>query len=401
MPALNAFWGTALKNKAGNIGKPVSELLPLLDELWKSNVQGVAGLPGASELLQKFNFPGRIALLTIGQSPRAWPTSNTLNDLIEAAVVQALQKQRIMETNIQSDILTRAITGIFAEGRSPRDWFEEWGVRGELAETIGEVAKRHGFPDLVSGGTFTDLIVWRTARLPALKSRGIPEAQLATAFTLLTNHGNPLTGLFAGDLGQNLPLVLEEAAKELALPLTEEEARTAVELLLTGEFFRDAAASIQATLQAVPQLLLSAPQDVVSLPWRIFGLANAIVTGLIKLPGEAPHFVLDLVKSGAPKSPALLTQTLQWLYSNGTFRSASDLVWELTAPDNESLRLALIVFARAHGVPVTPELLDGARMLFRTDTPELGPVIQEGVNFLKERFGDRVLESFKPFLMNS
>jgi len=400
MPALSAFWGAALKNKAENIGKPVSELLPLVDELWRSKVEGIAGLPVASELLQKLNFPGRIALLAVGESQRGWPSSNILNDMVEAAVFQALQKQRITETNIQADVLKQAITGILTEGKSPRDWFEAWGVRGEIAEAISEVAKRSGRPDLVSGGTLTDLIAWRTARIPVLKSRGITEAQLETAFTLLTNKENPLSGVFAGDLGQNLPLVLEEAAKELGLPITEEEALTAVELLVTGEFFRDAASSIEVTLRTVPQLLLSVPQDVVSLPWRIFGLANAIVTGLIQLPGEVPNFIVDLAKSGAPKSPALLTQTLQWLYSNGTFRSAGNLVWELTAPDNESLRLALIVFARAHGVPVTPELLDGARELFRTDAPDLGPAIQEGVKFLKERYGERVPEVFKPFLTN-
>jgi hypothetical protein len=169
MPALSAFWGTALKNKAGNIGRPVSELIPLVDELWKSKVQGVVGLPVAGEFLQNLNFPGRIALLAVGKSKRGWPSRNTLNDLVEAAVLQALQKQRITEANIQADILKQAITGILTEGKSPQDRFGEWGVRGEIAEAISEVAKRNGLPDLVSGGTLADLIAWRCARIPALK----------------------------------------------------------------------------------------------------------------------------------------------------------------------------------------------------------------------------------------
>lgn len=400
MKEFGGFWGAALKNRAGNVGTPVSALLPHVDELWVTGVQGTTGLPVDATLLQRINFPGRLALVAIGKNTHEWPSRDTLNDLVKAAVWQARQKQRITETNIGPDILEQAVAGILKEGRAPRDWFLDHEIRGELAEAISEVAKRNGRPEVVSGGTLTDLIAWRAARLPELKARGITEAQLETALTLLSNKGNPLTGVFAGELGRNLPLVLEEAAKELALPVTGEEAMTAVELLLTGEFFHDAASSIEVTLRTVPQLFLSVPQDVVSLPWRIFGLVKAISDGLIQLPFELPNFVVDLVTSGAPKSPELLTQTLQWLYSNGTFRNAGDLVWELTAPDNESLRLALVIYARAHGVPVTPELLEAARGLFKTEAPDLGPAITEGVKFLTEHYGNRVPEVLKPFLMN-
>jgi hypothetical protein len=398
MQAFSGFWGGALKNKAGNIGKSVGELVPLVDELWRNGVQGIEGLSVAGDLLQKINFPGRLALLAVGKRKKGQLTNDTVSALIEPIALQAYQKSRIKQAGITRDALKGLAEAILNKGETAREY--DWEIRGEVAEAISEVAKRHGLSDVVSGGTLTDLIAWRAARIPALKERGITEVHIENALTLLANKENPLTGAVAGNLGQNLPLALEEVAKEIGVPITGEDALTAVELLLTGEFFRDAASSIEVTLRRVPQVLISVPSDAVRLPWRIFGLAKAIVDGLIQIPGEAPQFIKDLVTDGSPKSPALLTETLQWLYSNGSFRNAADLVWELTAPDNESLRFALLFFASMHGVRVTPELLDGAREIFRTDTPSLGPAIKEGMTFLTDRYGKRVPEILKPFLTN-
>jgi hypothetical protein len=132
-------------------------------------------------------------------------------------------------------------------------------------------------------------------------------------------------------------------------------------------------------LRTVPKLLLEAPQDVITLPGRVFGLVKALSEGMLDVPTDLQALLTAIVTSETPKSPVLLQKALDALYDFGTFRSAADLVWELTAPDNQSLRLALLLFARANGVPergaiefyrelVEVDMLSNGG---RTPTPEL------------------------------
>lgn len=147
-----------MKNKAGNIGRPVGELLPLVDELWRKGVQEITGLPVANELLQNINFPGRMVLLAIGTSPGGWLSNDTVAALVEAITRQVYEKSGIKEAGISADKLKEIVEGILNAGKTPRDWFLGWEIRGELAKRISEEAKQNGLPDLVSGGTLTDLL---------------------------------------------------------------------------------------------------------------------------------------------------------------------------------------------------------------------------------------------------
>lgn len=389
MKGFTGFWEVAIQKKDGPVTS-IAQLVPQVDELWKKGVKGLAGLSVPTEVLEKIHFPGQLALLALGKRDSTPFSTVSLEGFVEAVVRQAHQRPRMTETNVTRDILTKAVEGIVQHGTSPQHWFLDRGVRGELAETISEVATRTGFPALVNGELLGDLVIAKGVRLPEFQAAGITDRHIQAALTLLGGKGNPLSGLSAGNLGDNLPLVVEHVAKELAFPVTREEAITAGELLVTGEFFHDATSSLQVTLRTVPKLLLEAPRDVITLPGRVFGLVKALSEGMLAGPTDLQAILKAIVTSETPKSPALLQKALDALYDFGTFRNAANLVWELTAPDNQSLRLALLLFARANGVPVTPEHLEAARALFKTDSPDLGPTIVSGVKFLEERYGGQI-----------
>ncbi|MBI3799299.1 MAG: hypothetical protein HY268_20330 [Deltaproteobacteria bacterium] len=390
MNGFDRFWRLALERKSRGEGQSADKLLPQVDALWPGSVT----IPGLSEDLRHFNFPGKLALLATGKLENPQPR---LDDFIKRAAQLAMGKQGIIETNIQLEAVTGALEGILRQGGLSEMFFAAPEVRKELAEAVNEVAKGGGFSEQLSGELLLDLLAWKAA--PALgKGRSADEVEpVKAAFKEVFAGSGPVEGMFAGEAGTTLlGKGLAAAVKELGLSVDEEEALTAVRLLSTGEFLNDAANSIATTLKTVPEVILNVPGDVISLPWRLFGLAKGIVDGLIQLPGELPEDLRKLAALQAPNSPALLTNTLDWLYTNGTFRSAAHLVWELTAPDNESLRLALILFARSRGVPVTEKELDAVRKLFDTDNPTLQPVLEAGITFLKERYAGRLEAVLQP-----
>ena len=101
----------------------------------------------------------------------------------------------------------------------------------------------------------------------------------------------------------------------------------------------------------------------------------------------------DLRDGQLDHAPALMTHTLRWLYGAASVKSVADMMATLLAPENESFRLALVLYARANGIPLEPEHLDALRTsVFDTEAPDLGPLLVVGVTELRERYGDEGME---------
>jgi hypothetical protein len=66
----------------------------------------------------------------------------------------------------------------------------------------------------------------------------------------------------------------------------------------------------------------------------------------------------------------------------------AETVRRIIAPDNETVRLAILLYARTHGIPLTPEGLDALRdgPLDSRD-PDLGPALAAGVRALSAQRG--------------
>lgn len=184
---------------------------------------------------------------------------------------------------------------------------------------------------------------------------------------------------------ESLVTQLAVAAISERTGLTPAETRAAAELLASGEFFEDVATSTAALLRAVPRVPLALVRDVVGFPHRSFRLAFALAADLAGTPFQAHAVLADLLDGSLDHAPAVLRRTLRVLYGFASLANVLETVRTLLAPENRSLRLAVLVYARANGIPLEESDLDRARDLFAGDTPGLGPALVAGVERLRKQ----------------
>ena len=90
--------------------------------------------------------------------------------------------------------------------------------------------------------------------------------------------------------------------------------------------------------------------------------------------------VEDLLADGKlDHPPAVLVHTMRCLLGFAAAKDTAHLVGELTR--NPSVRLAIVIYARAHNIPLEEKDLDLLRDdVFDAETPDLGPALGEAVN---------------------
>lgn len=160
-------------------------------------------------------------------------------------------------------------------------------------------------------------------------------------------------------------------------PVKPEEAAQTIELLISGEVFSD----IAYTLVQVFKLAAS-PLSIWGKGMSIFrflrGFPKALISDtspieLIKLFSEQ----LSQLKHGkAPKAPEILNNTLKNLYSLFLVNNVIETVHRLLLPENQSLRIALLIYARLHHVNLEQKDIDKVNeTVFNTDNPQLGTLL--------------------------
>jgi hypothetical protein len=167
------------------------------------------------------------------------------------------------------------------------------------------------------------------------------------------------------------------------LPVTPAEAARVVELLRSGEFWSDAAGATGAVLRLTRELPRALLRDVPRTPARLEELHEALVRDGAEGPGHMGRIAEDLLDGRLDRPPSPFTNTLRWLYHAAAPSAVAETVRRIIAPDNETARLAVLLYARAHGIPLTPEGLDALRdgPLDSRD-PDLGPALVAGVRAL-------------------
>ena len=167
------------------------------------------------------------------------------------------------------------------------------------------------------------------------------------------------------------------------LPVTPAEAARVVELLRSGEFWSDAAGATGAVLRLTRELPRALLRDVPRTPARLEELHEALVRDGAEAPGHMGRIAEDLLDGRLDRPPSPFTNTLRWLYGGAAPSAVAETVRRIIAPDNETARLAVLLYARAHGIPLTPEGLDALRdgPLDSRD-PDLGPALVAGVRVL-------------------
>ena len=184
------------------------------------------------------------------------------------------------------------------------------------------------------------------------------------------------------------PLTRQNIADVLArLSRKDENAKQAARLLLTGQFFGDLADAFATISHAVPGLPLNLAQDLRSLPHLPRRLILAISRDLGNAPSAIEAVKTDLWESGTVNSqPKILRNTIGVLYRQVTAKQVAKTIHSLLG--NESVRLAIILFARSKGLNISQDNLDQVRKAINPDGPNLGELLAPGYQHLREQFGN-------------
>jgi hypothetical protein len=172
------------------------------------------------------------------------------------------------------------------------------------------------------------------------------------------------------------------------LPVTPGEAAQVLELLRSGEFFSDAAGTTSAVVQLTQQLPRALVRDIPRTPSRLDELGEALARDGADALGHISQLAADLLDGQLDRPPSPLTNTLRWLYGNAAATAVAETVRRIIARDNETARLAILIYARAHGIPLTPEGLDALHDgPLNSQDPDLGPALAAGVQALTAQRG--------------
>lgn len=164
-------------------------------------------------------------------------------------------------------------------------------------------------------------------------------------------------------------------------------AQQAARLLLTGQFFGDIADAFATIFHVVPGLPLDLSQDFHTLPRLPRRLVLAITRDLGDTPSTIEQVMTDLRTDGKINSqPKILSHTIGVLYRQATAQQIATTIHTLLG--NESVRLAIMVFARSKGVTISPEDLDRVRAAINPREPNLGELLAPGYQHLRTQFGD-------------
>lgn len=180
-------------------------------------------------------------------------------------------------------------------------------------------------------------------------------------------------------LRNELTQVIEKRAAENA-PVRVDEAKQAIELISTGEVFRDVSYSI-----AVIIALVVKPERFSEPEENLKGL----IEGLVKLPSSlasdldpraiADRFSLQIqqVQSGQPiQAPEILNSTLAGIYALPEVGDIIDTANALLDNENASLRLALVIYARLNGINLEQQDIDKVRAtVLNRENPDLGALL--------------------------
>ncbi len=174
------------------------------------------------------------------------------------------------------------------------------------------------------------------------------------------------------------------------LPSLDQTERIA-SLLSNGEFFRDIGSATAATLSTVRVLPLAVAKDIRWSP-RAIRLLFALRRDLRGTPASVWKVFAQLRGGDLDDPPAVLSHTLRALYATASIAVVSEMIRTLLAKDNETFRLAVILYARSAGIPIEDADLDVLReSVFNTDDPDLGPALVGAIDRLEVNLGRNFL----------
>lgn len=183
--------------------------------------------------------------------------------------------------------------------------------------------------------------------------------------------------------------VLDEVGRLRGVPIRIDEARAVVELLSTGELVVDVVTGLRAVLVLVPRLPRALARDALTLP----ELPHEVVAAIrADLKDDAPRtlrdVIVDLRDGRLDDRRRILTNTLRVLLAEATPGALVETIRALIGPENQTVRLAVIVYARTQGIDLDEKDLDALHRALDPANPDLGVFLDRGLERVVEAYQD-------------
>jgi hypothetical protein len=160
------------------------------------------------------------------------------------------------------------------------------------------------------------------------------------------------------------------------LPLTPAQAREVAGLLQApGVVLHEVADGGGALLHVLPGLPDALVHDLLTMPSRHLAVVHGVITDVLEL---------DRAVRG---EGGLFRHTVRALHRAKTLSAAAGVVDRLLQPGNRTTRLAVVLTARYHGLPIEDADLDAVRRALDRDTPDAGPLLARAIERLAQVYG--------------
>lgn len=275
------------------------------------------------------------------------------------------------------------------EGRSPAD---VGAIAGSLqaASFPGLLAFLAGSrDDGEARGRLGDILLAEVAGELGEAGAAGPPGELARRLAHLLGNGSGGASPGRDPLARSalLRAAVRVMAEMAGFPISEEEARRIAALLLSGEFYGDVADASAVILRAVPTLPIALTKDVGRVQ-RWVRLPQALARDLDEGFLQALTTAGDLMDGTLDREPHLLRHTLRVLYDFASVETTFETIRSLIDPANESVRLAIVLYARANGIALAPGDLDVLRRtVLNPQDPDLGPALVLALGRLEKHEG--------------
>ncbi len=222
--------------------------------------------------------------------------------------------------------------------------------------------------------------------LPLIRDLNFPALMMFLAKGTGSKSGGKHKKVSSFDIGDSK--AVRAALKRVPLPkgVKPKDAQQVLDLFLTGQFTGDVAEATAAVLHLIPDLPLAVVRDVRSLPRLPLRLVIAIKRDLITVPTRIRLVTKDLLDNGKlDRQPVILKNTVKVIFQQAAPFQVAQTVQTLLG--NDTVRLAIIVYARSEGIEISQKELDAVQDALDPQDPDLGALVVPAFDRFGKDFG--------------
>jgi hypothetical protein len=175
--------------------------------------------------------------------------------------------------------------------------------------------------------------------------------------------------------------MLQSVLDRVGSPVRPDQAAEILQLLKSGAVGRDVASALRVTVRFARRLPPELVLDLLELPALPGDVVDAISADLSGTGDRQPTAVLQELSDGQIDR-ALLPRTLGVLLNRAATRNIAETVRALIGPENRTVRLAILVYARMQGIDLDEKDLDALYRAIDPARPDLTPLLNRGLDRL-------------------